>query len=260
MINRPVFYYGLNDNEEEYQRSDHEENVAIAAVAAKNKTSWANIAKLPNEFKSNQTESISASGGGAASVTVVKAKGSALSTGTTSIDDDSIVVDEKASKPICKFFLKSICEKGESCPFSHNTDTVQSDGNSGLSCGICLETPSVFGINNGCDHVFCFACIKSWREKGSIQSNDTVKTCPVCRKVMHLIVPSAIHPSSPSEKAKIIEEYKKKKSKIQCKNIGNCKFGSNCMFSHSVENGGVMPNMQTVRMVKNADGKTITLS
>ncbi len=249
MINRPVFYYGLNGNEEE-QSIDYEDNAAIAAVAAKNKTSWAKIAQLPSELKSNQTESMPASISSVVSAAVKE----------PSLSNNDSAVYEKTSKTICKFFLKNACEKGESCPFSHNVDAIKSDKDSSLSCGICLETPTVFGINNGCDHVFCFTCIKSWREKGSIQSNDSVKNCPVCRKVMHLIVPSSIHPSSPSKKAKIIEEYKMKKSKIQCKNVGNCKFGSNCMFSHSVENGGVMPNMQTVRMVKNAEGKTVTLS
>lgn len=93
-----------------------------------------------------------------------------------------------------------------------------------IECNVCLERvlskpkPSEckFGLLPECDHAFCLSCIRNWRsssaptsglEINSINAN-TVRTCPVCRKLSYFVIPSGIWYTSKEEKQEIIDNYK----------------------------------------------------
>jgi E3 ubiquitin-protein ligase makorin len=62
-----------------------------------------------------------------------------------------------------------------------------------------------------CDHAFCLACIRKWRNEAS--KDAVVRCCPLCRTLSYVIVPSRFWPKSPEEKAQIFEGYK---SSLRC--------------------------------------------
>ncbi|OAX81528.1 hypothetical protein ACJ72_04136 [Emergomyces africanus] len=76
-------------------------------------------------------------------------------------------------------------------------------------CGICMETPTIFGLLVNCDHVFCLDCIRSWRSSVGTSAEDmissahssisrkTTKTCPLCRTKSEYVVPSPVFPTPP---------------------------------------------------------------
>ncbi|KLJ09358.1 hypothetical protein EMPG_15221 [Blastomyces silverae] len=80
-------------------------------------------------------------------------------------------------------------------------------------CGICMETPTVFGLLVNCDHVFCLSCIRSWRSSVGTSAEDvinapdsrvprqTTKTCPLCRTKSEFVVPSSVFPTPPQATA-----------------------------------------------------------
>ena len=39
-----------------------------------------------------------------------------------------------------------------------------------IQCGICYDEPKCYGLLRGCNHLFCFECVKGWRGKGTLQS------------------------------------------------------------------------------------------
>ncbi|PGG96202.1 hypothetical protein GX51_07943 [Blastomyces parvus] len=83
----------------------------------------------------------------------------------------------------------------------------------GEPCGICMETPTVFGLLINCDHVFCLSCIRSWRSSVGTSAEDvisspdsrvprqTTKTCPLCRTKSEYVVPSDVFPTPPQPTA-----------------------------------------------------------
>ena len=61
-------------------------------------------------------------------------------------------------------------------------------------CGICFDDMNArklkrFGLLSSCDHVFCFDCLKNWRETRFL-NDRMVKCCPQCRKHSDLMVSS----------------------------------------------------------------------
>lgn len=93
-----------------------------------------------------------------------------------------------------------------------------------VECNVCLErvlskpkqSECKFGLLPECDHAFCLSCIRNWRNSASASGMDinnnanTVRTCPVCRKLSYFVIPSAIWFSTKEEKQEIIDNYKGK--------------------------------------------------
>lgn len=91
-----------------------------------------------------------------------------------------------------------------------------------IECNVCLERvlskpkPSEckFGLLPECDHAFCISCIRNWRSSAPTSGMDinnntnTVRTCPVCRKLSYFVIPSGIWYSTKEEKQEIIDNYK----------------------------------------------------
>ncbi|KAI5809748.1 hypothetical protein DFH27DRAFT_158712 [Peziza echinospora] len=62
-------------------------------------------------------------------------------------------------------------------------------------CGICGDTPKTYGLQSGCDHIYCYDCLKSWRAVAA----DS-RTCPTCRTKSEFIFPSSVYPYTPGKK------------------------------------------------------------
>ncbi|PWN48010.1 hypothetical protein IE53DRAFT_320177, partial [Violaceomyces palustris] len=156
---------------------------------------------------------------------------------------------------VCKWFRAGHCRRAESCWFSHDLEsrTGASEGASHereeeeeVTCGICIDTPHVFGLLENCDHVFCLDCLKAWRwakEKDvALIESGVTKQCPTCRAQSHFITPS--HMARKGEaKARAIERYKDKLSRVPCKHFEKskrlrdrpfCPFGDDCHYSHKL--------------------------
>ncbi|CAJ1958823.1 unnamed protein product [Sphenostylis stenocarpa] len=119
-----------------------------------------------------------------------------------------------------------------------------------VECNVCLELvlskpkPSdcKFGLLPECDHAFCLSCIRNWRNSAPTSEMDisdngtanTVRTCPVCRKLSYFVIPSGIWYSTKEEKQEIIDNYKANCKLIDCKHFdygnGNCPFGASCFY------------------------------
>nr|KYP54364.1 E3 ubiquitin-protein ligase makorin [Cajanus cajan] len=124
-----------------------------------------------------------------------------------------------------------------------------------VECNVCLERvlskpkPSdcKFGLLPECDHAFCLSCIRNWRNSATNSGMDinntanTVRTCPVCRKLSYFVIPSGIWYSTKEEKQEIIDNYKANCKLIDCKHFnfgnGNCPFGASCFYKHTVKPG-----------------------
>ncbi|KAF7836031.1 E3 ubiquitin-protein ligase makorin [Senna tora] len=121
-----------------------------------------------------------------------------------------------------------------------------------IECNICLEhvlskpkaSDRKFGVLPECDHAFCISCIRNWRNSApssAMGSNNAVRTCPVCRKLSYYVIPSNIWYSTKEEKEEIIDNYKTNCKLIDCKHFdfgnGNCPFGNNCFYKHTVKPG-----------------------
>lgn len=91
-----------------------------------------------------------------------------------------------------------------------------------IECNVCLErvlskpipADCKFGLLPECDHAFCLSCIRNWRNSAPTSGLDmnnsanTVRTCPVCRKLSYFVIPSGIWYSTKEEKQEIIDNYK----------------------------------------------------
>ncbi|XP_028799861.1 E3 ubiquitin-protein ligase makorin isoform X2 [Neltuma alba] len=129
-----------------------------------------------------------------------------------------------------------------------------------IECNICLDrvlskpkaSECKFGMLPECDHAFCLSCIRNWRNSASnseadvfqiANNNNTVRTCPVCRKLSYFVIPSPIWYSTKEEKQEIIDNYKANCKLIDCKHFdfgnGNCPFGARCFYKHTVKPGSV---------------------
>ncbi|KAJ8899201.1 hypothetical protein K2173_012377 [Erythroxylum novogranatense] len=121
-----------------------------------------------------------------------------------------------------------------------------------IECNVCLDrvlsktSPAErkFGLLSECDHPFCISCIRNWRSSSPSSGMDvsnTVKACPICRKISYFVVPSVVWYSSKEEKQEIIDNYKARLSLIDCKHFnfgnGNCPFGTSCFYKHTVRPG-----------------------
>ncbi|PNW82246.1 hypothetical protein CHLRE_06g278136v5 [Chlamydomonas reinhardtii] len=136
-----------------------------------------------------------------------------------------------------------------------------------VECGICLEhvmhKPSVsdrrFGLMD-CDHAFCLACIRSWRERNtdaSLATDTAVRTCPICRTCTHFVTPSLVWPATAEEKEAIVGAYKAKLGTIDCRHFafgdGTCPFSTSCFYRHAYRDGRL--EVPVLRRAGNADGE-----
>ncbi|EIW79237.1 hypothetical protein CONPUDRAFT_167020 [Coniophora puteana RWD-64-598 SS2] len=159
------------------------------------------------------------------------------------------------SKP-CKFYAKGHCSKGDKCWFQHDL-ALRSAGNgepadsaADDSCNICLEVPTTYGLLTDCGHVFCFQCIKQWRDPESksidMISSGVIKKCPLCRSPSRFITPSTyFFPQGHENKQLAIDAYKASMARVPCKYFVEtsaqgkpcCPFGRDCFYQHLKPDG-----------------------
>ena len=153
---------------------------------------------------------------------------------------DSVSHGEEASgAPICKFFVSGNCSAGQECRFSHSIPTSSAFQDE-RTCEICSEDVLLkgckFGLLENCDHVFCLACIREWRNQKEKQDRLNLRKCPICRVDSYVIIPST-HYMKGVDKAGEKIRYSQHLSMIPCKNYdqgkGQCPFGSSCLYMHS---------------------------
>ncbi|KAJ7982199.1 zinc finger CCCH domain-containing protein 69 [Quillaja saponaria] len=121
-----------------------------------------------------------------------------------------------------------------------------------IECSVCLERvlskPTAaerkFGLLSECDHPFCISCIRNWRSSSltsGLDISNTVRACPICRKLSYFVIPSVIWYSTKEEKQEIVDNYKAKLKSIDCKHFdfghGNCPFGTSCFYKHAYRDG-----------------------
>lgn len=144
-------------------------------------------------------------------------------------------------------------EHRQQCIESHERDMAHSfavQRSEGVTCGICLEVvkskanPSEqrFGILTDCNHAFCLSCIRQWRNTSHTQ-NKVVRMCPLCRVPSAFVTPSEVWIEDPTEKKKLIEDYKTALKEKPCRyfaeGTGTCPFGSSCFYKHAYPDGRV---------------------
>jgi len=124
-----------------------------------------------------------------------------------------------------------------------------------LICGVCFDNIPAegkrYGILTSCDHVFCLPCTQTWRRGRNSAENGQVvlesvrmqnrKTCPNCRQLSELVVPSRDFVTG-ANKDSLIKAYKESLSKIKCQNFdpatkSGCNFATNCLYAHKNEQG-----------------------
>ncbi|KAL9988914.1 hypothetical protein ACROYT_G003409 [Oculina patagonica] len=145
-------------------------------------------------------------------------------------------------------------EHRQKCIESHEKDMEHSfavQRSEGVTCGICLEVvktkanPSEqrFGILTDCNHAFCLACIRQWRNTSHSNKNKVVRMCPLCRVPSAFVTPSDVWVEDPTEKKKLIEGYKSALKEKPCRYFaqgkGTCPFGSSCFYKHAYPDGRV---------------------
>eukprot|EP01018_Ginkgo_biloba_P000498 Gb_29080 [translate_table: standard] len=131
-----------------------------------------------------------------------------------------------------------------------------------IECIVCLErvlskpepAERKFGLLSECDHAFCISCIRNWRKKSPTSGMDGItakRSCPLCRKSSHFVIPSLTWYLSPEEKEEIVDNYKRKLSSMDCKYFdsgnGSCPFGTSCFYKHARKDGGIEEIMLCLR-------------
>lgn len=138
-------------------------------------------------------------------------------------------------------------------------------------CGVCFEvvvdknpaSEQRFGILPNCNHCFCLACIRKWRQAKQFE-NKIIRACPECRVTSDFVCPSMYWVDTKEEKDKLINAYKNALSNKQCKYFkqgrGKCPFGNKCFYLHAYPDGTKVDTGPPIRRHRqNADGETDVL-
>ncbi|KAK4699862.1 E3 ubiquitin-protein ligase makorin, partial [Phenoliferia sp. Uapishka_3] len=161
---------------------------------------------------------------------------------------------------VCQFWLQGYCHRGTTCHYAHQLPSTSggTEGDKGkekaeepkdLSCAICYEMPQKFGLLDTCSHIFCFTCIRDWREskKADRAMEKREETdCPLCRASVSFITPSSRYFPQGPEKERLTRTYKEKMKKKPCKWLEkslneehlHCPFRNDCYYSHVLPSTG----------------------
>ncbi|CAF0968668.1 unnamed protein product [Rotaria sp. Silwood1] len=110
-----------------------------------------------------------------------------------------------------------------------------------MTCYICLENiitmNKQFGIQNNCDHIFCFDCLSTWRRTSAMIDKDTSRRCPLCRTRSTFIARSWRCFTNRDDKQSLIDTHKLSLKAIPCRTLlryGFCRFGHRCYYNHHI--------------------------
>ncbi|CAF2062596.1 unnamed protein product [Rotaria magnacalcarata] len=110
-----------------------------------------------------------------------------------------------------------------------------------MTCYICFEnivtTYKPFGIQNNCDHIFCFDCLSTWRRTNTMIDKDTARRCPLCRTRSTFVARSWRCFNNRDDKQSLIDSHKSYLKTIPCRTLsryGYCRFGRRCYYNHQI--------------------------
>ena len=73
-------------------------------------------------------------------------------------------------------------------------------------CSICFRIIINYGLLSNCDDIFCYECIKQWRNEAKAKNKrDMFRRCPICNRESPLLVKSKFYLVGEEKKQKIIE-------------------------------------------------------
>ena len=73
-------------------------------------------------------------------------------------------------------------------------------------CSICFRIIINYGLLSNCDDIFCYECIKQWRNEAKKKSKrERFRRCPLCNKESPLLVKSKFYLVGEEKKQKMIE-------------------------------------------------------
>ncbi len=73
-------------------------------------------------------------------------------------------------------------------------------------CSICFRIIINYGLLSNCDDIFCYECIKQWRNEAKQKSKrERFRRCPLCNKESPLLIKSKFYLKGEEKKQKIIE-------------------------------------------------------
>ena len=73
-------------------------------------------------------------------------------------------------------------------------------------CSICFRVIINYGLLSNCDDVFCYECIKQWRNQAKAKSRrEMFRRCPLCNCESPLLIKSKFYLIGEEKKQKILE-------------------------------------------------------
>ena len=73
-------------------------------------------------------------------------------------------------------------------------------------CSICFRNIINYGLLSNCDDIFCYECIRQWRNEAKQKSKrERFRRCPLCNKESPLLIKSKFYLTGEEKKQKMIE-------------------------------------------------------
>ena len=73
-------------------------------------------------------------------------------------------------------------------------------------CSICFRVIINYGLLSNCDDIFCYECIKQWRNEAKSKSKrEMFRRCPLCNCESPLLIKSKVYLTGEEKKQKMIE-------------------------------------------------------
>ena len=73
-------------------------------------------------------------------------------------------------------------------------------------CSICFRIIINYGLLSNCDDIFCYECIKQWRNEAKKKSKrERFRRCPLCNKESPLLIKSKFYLVGEEKKQKMLE-------------------------------------------------------
>ena len=73
-------------------------------------------------------------------------------------------------------------------------------------CSICFRVIINYGLLSNCDDIFCYECIKQWRNEAKAKNKrEMFRRCPLCNNESPLLVKSKFYLTGEEKRKKMIE-------------------------------------------------------
>ena len=73
-------------------------------------------------------------------------------------------------------------------------------------CSICFRNIINYGLLSNCDDIFCYECIRQWRNEAKQKSKrERFRRCPLCNKESPLLIKSKFYLTGEDKKQKMLE-------------------------------------------------------